>query len=122
MGNTEQAKQGKGFRLLFNGLHSKSGGGLTYLNNILPIMADDRDVEVHLCVHEDQRESLPDNLENITVHTLNFKQGFWNLQVREQIDIPRRFKNHRDGRQDNALHPWLLFNLTAWHDHLIGGL
>ena len=33
---TDQANQGKGFRLLFNGLHSKSGGGLTYLNNILP--------------------------------------------------------------------------------------
>jgi len=35
--------------------------------------------------------------------------------------IARRFKNHRDGRQDNALHLWLLFNLTAWHDHWIGG-
>ena len=33
--------------------------------------------------------------------------------------IARRFKNHRDGRQDNALHLWLLFNLTAWHDHWI---
>ena len=79
-------------RFLFNGLHSKSGGGLTYLNNVLPLMAGDRDVEVHLCVHEDQRESLPDNLENITVHTLNFQQGFWRLQLREQIDIPRLAK------------------------------
>ena len=33
--------------------------------------------------------------------------------------IARRFKGHRDGRQDNALHLWLLFNLTAWHDHWI---
>jgi len=33
--------------------------------------------------------------------------------------IARRFKSHRDGRQDNALHLWLLFNLTAWHDHWI---
>ena len=79
-------------RLLFNGLHSKSGGGLTYLNNILPIMAQDRDVEIHLCVHEDQRALLPDNLEKITVHFLSFKQGFWNLQMREQIDIPRLAK------------------------------
>jgi asparagine synthase (glutamine-hydrolysing) len=34
--------------------------------------------------------------------------------------IARRFKGHRDGRQDNALHLWILFNLTTWHDHWIG--
>ena len=79
-------------KLLFNGLHSKSGGGLTYLNNVLPIMARERGVDLHLCVHEDQRSVLPDNLENITVHFLNFKQGFWNLQLREQMDIPRLAK------------------------------
>ncbi len=33
--------------------------------------------------------------------------------------IAKRFKSHRDGRQDNALHLWILFNLTAWHDHWI---
>jgi hypothetical protein len=37
----------------------------------------------------------------------------------DQDHIARRFKAHRDGRQDNALHLWLLFNLTAWHDHWI---
>ena len=31
--------------------------------------------------------------------------------------IARRFRLHREGRQDNALHLWLLFNLTAWYDH-----
>jgi asparagine synthase (glutamine-hydrolysing) len=33
--------------------------------------------------------------------------------------IARRFKGHRDGRQNNALHLWLLFNLMAWHDYWI---
>jgi len=79
-------------RLLFNALHSKSGGGLTYLNNILPWMARDRDIDLHLCIHEDQRVHLPDPLENITVHSLNFQQGFWRLLIREQIDIPRLAK------------------------------
>lgn len=79
-------------RLLFNGLHSKSGGGLTYLHNILPIMAQDGGIKVHLCVHEDQRDLLPVNMNNITVHYLKFKQGFWNLQLREQTDIPRLAK------------------------------
>ena len=78
--------------VLFNALHSKSGGGLTYLNNILPWMARDRDIDLHLCIHEDQRVHLPDPLENITVHSLNFRQGFWRLLIREQIDIPRLAK------------------------------
>ncbi len=76
-------------RLLFNGLHSKSGGGVTYLRNILPLLAHDEDVEVHLCVHEDQRELLPEGIEGVTVHFLNFKSGFWRLAFREQIELPR---------------------------------
>ncbi len=28
-------------RILFNGLHSKSGGGVTYLRNMLPMLAAD---------------------------------------------------------------------------------
>ena len=76
-------------RVLFNGLHSKSGGGLTYLNNILPLMSGDNDIDLHVCIHEDQRKNLPENMENITVHMLDFTQGFWRLQMREQIDIPR---------------------------------
>lgn len=35
--------------------------------------------------------------------------------------IASMFRAHRDGRQDNALHLWTLFNLTAWHDHWIAG-
>ena len=80
-------------RLLLNALHSKSGGGVTYLKNILPFMAADNGIDLHLCIHEDQRELLPKKLENITVHTLNFLQGFWRLQFREQIDIPRLAKS-----------------------------
>ncbi|MBO6946823.1 MAG: asparagine synthase (glutamine-hydrolyzing) [Rhodospirillales bacterium] len=35
--------------------------------------------------------------------------------------IRRAFDDHRAGRQNNALHLWVLLNLTAWHDHWIGG-
>ncbi|MGJ3258560.1 MAG: asparagine synthase (glutamine-hydrolyzing) [Rhodospirillales bacterium] len=34
--------------------------------------------------------------------------------------IQRAFDDHRAGRQDNALHLWVLLNLAAWHDHWIG--
>ena len=85
-----EARQEKpAIRLLFNGLHSKSGGGITYLKNILPYLAADKGVDVHLCVHEDQKELLPENLNNITPHYLNFSQGFWNLQLKEQTAVPR---------------------------------
>lgn len=89
MSAAEQSNPQVKIRLLINALHSKSGGGLTYLNNMLPHFAADSDLDIHLCIHEDQRKLLPDNLENITVHTLDFPQGFWQLQLREQIDVPR---------------------------------
>ena len=37
----------------------------------------------------------------------------------DQEHIARRFRSHREGKQDNALHLWLLFNLTAWYEHWI---
>ena len=43
------------------------------------------------------------------------KDGYFN-----QEQIAQQFKAHRDGRKNNALHLWLLFNLTAWHDLWIG--
>ena len=33
--------------------------------------------------------------------------------------IRKAFEDHRSGRQDNALHLWVLLNLAAWHDHWI---
>ena len=33
--------------------------------------------------------------------------------------IARQFRDHIEGRKDNALHLWTLFNLTAWYDHWI---
>ena len=35
--------------------------------------------------------------------------------------IKKAFDLHRKGLQDNALHLWVLLNLTAWHDHWITG-
>ena len=33
--------------------------------------------------------------------------------------IKRAFDDHRSGRKDNALHLWVILNLTAWHDQWI---
>ena len=76
-------------RILVNGLHAKTGGGVTYMRNMLPLLAGDPEVKVHLCVHEDQRDLLPEDLGGVTVHFLSFKTGFWRLQFREQVEVPR---------------------------------
>jgi len=34
--------------------------------------------------------------------------------------IENRFKEHREGSSDHALHLWTLFNLTSWQEHWIG--
>jgi len=75
-------------RLLINGLHSKSGGGVTYLKNVLPILAQYPQFEVHLVLHREQREIFKDVLSGIKCHELNFRQGFWRLLMREQIALP----------------------------------
>jgi glycosyltransferase involved in cell wall biosynthesis len=75
-------------RLLVNGLHSKSGGGITYLTNILPQLAADPDIEVHLCVNEDQRELMSAHLNSISVHLLSFRSSFWQRLLREQLELP----------------------------------
>jgi len=75
-------------RILVNGLHSKSGGGVTYLKNTLGLFAQDPDVEIHLCIHESQHDIITDE-NNIHVHRLKFKQGFWRLLWKEQVLLPR---------------------------------
>ncbi len=75
-------------RILVNGLHSKSGGGVTYLRNMLPLLAADSAIDVHLCIHKDQRDILPKDFSNVSVHCLSFKSGFWRLAFWEQYELP----------------------------------
>ena len=77
------------FKLLVNALHARSGGGVTYLNNMLPLLNEEDGLEVHVCLHEDQTEILPTNLSNIIYHFQCYRRGFWRVLFREQIDLPR---------------------------------
>jgi len=43
------------------------------------------------------------------------KSGFFNVDT-----IKGQFDAHRQGRRDEAIRLWTLFNLTAWHDHWVG--
>ncbi len=84
---------GQPFKLLINGLHAKTGGGVTYLRNLLPFFAADESVETHFCIHESQSDAFSDVFDGIVVHTLSFKSGFWRLPVYEQLLVPRLARN-----------------------------
>ena len=81
------------FKLLINGLHAKSGGGVTYLRNMLPFFAANRSIETHLCIHESQADLFSDITDGIVLHTMNFNTGFWRLLFWEQLLVPRLARN-----------------------------
>ena len=72
-------------RVLVNGIHAKSGGGVTYLRNILPLLAEDPELEVHLFLHRDQFELFGTLDERVRLHLLSFKSGFFSSLIWEQI-------------------------------------
>ncbi|MEE2759830.1 MAG: glycosyltransferase family 1 protein [Pseudomonadota bacterium] len=75
-------------RVLINGIHARSGGGITYLKNILPLLAEDSELEFHLFIHEDQFELFNVIDERIRVHLLEFPNGFFFNLVWEQFALP----------------------------------
>ncbi len=76
-------------KVLINALHAKSGGGVTYLQNILPFFATEKSIETHLCIHESQSDILNFVPEGVVVHILKFRSGFFSLPFYEQILVPR---------------------------------
>jgi glycosyltransferase involved in cell wall biosynthesis len=75
-------------RILVNGIHAKSGGGVTYLKNILPILAEDAELELHLFIHKEQFELFEAVDERIRVHLLDYRNGFFFNLVWEQFALP----------------------------------
>lgn len=82
-------------KVLINALRSRSGGGVTYLRNMLPLLAKEDGIEVHVCLHEDQSDIVPADSEGVRVHLQRYRRKFWRVLLREQVDLPRlarRFK------------------------------
>ncbi len=75
-------------RILINALHAKSGGGLTYLRNMLPRLAADGRLNLHLLLHRDQRNLFGPLPASITMHEVGFRQGFWARVIWEQTRLP----------------------------------
>ncbi len=80
--------QSTGIRVLVNGIHAKSGGGVTYLRNIMPLLAEDSDFELHLFMHRDQFKLFELLDERVRLHLLDFPNGFFSNLIWEQIALP----------------------------------
>ncbi len=76
------------FRVLINGIHAKSGGGVTYLRNMLPLLAANEDLELHLFIHRDQFSLFGFVDERIRIHVLEFPNGFFSNLLWEQFALP----------------------------------
>ena len=77
-------------RVLVNGIHAKSGGGVTYIRNLLPLLAKDNSFELHLFVHSEQLLLFGLIDEKVKVHSLNFPNGFFSTLLWEQFLLPIR--------------------------------
>lgn len=86
------ALQSDRVRLVINALHAKSGGGITYLRNILPVMAEDDRLEIHLFLHRDQMKLLHPVDERVIVHLFEFPRGLVSLMLWEQFILPVMLK------------------------------
>jgi glycosyltransferase involved in cell wall biosynthesis len=75
-------------RIAVNGLHAKSGGGVTYLRNIMPLLARDERLELHLFLGRQQHGLFPDLPEQIRVHLLDLPESLPRLLLWEQVTLP----------------------------------
>ena len=81
-------EQLKPTRVLVNGIHAKSGGGVTYLRNVLPLFGANPDLDVHLIIHKDQQDLYSELGTGVHVHARDFSSGFYGLFLWEQVMLP----------------------------------
>ena len=75
-------------RVLVNAIHAKSGGGVTYLKNILPLLAKDPSLEIHLLLGEKQLDVFTSLDEGISVYPRKIPNNFFLGLLWEQIMLP----------------------------------
>lgn len=80
--------QGPRIRVLINGLHSKTGGGVTYLRNLVPELAKLGGLELHVLLHENQYAQFRELGEAARIHLLEIKTGLVPLIIWEQVVLP----------------------------------
>ena len=74
--------------VLINAVHARSGGGVTYLRNILPLLAKDPRLDLHLFLFESQIEIFHPIDQNVRVHAFEDIVGSLWMMAWEQLALP----------------------------------
>jgi glycosyltransferase involved in cell wall biosynthesis len=82
-------------RVAINAVHAKTGGGLSYLSNMLPLIAADPDVAVHLFAADDTVAALAPLDGRIALRRVRPWRGWAGLLAWEQIVLPRLLRRDR---------------------------
>lgn len=75
-------------RIVINGIHAKSGGGVTYLRRILPEICATPDMDIHLFLHKDQMDLFYPIPDGIKVTLYDFDPSFVPMLIWEQLSLP----------------------------------
>ncbi|MDO8607434.1 MAG: glycosyltransferase family 1 protein [Phaeospirillum sp.] len=75
--------------ILVNAVHSKSGGGLTYLRNLLPLLG--AEFELHVAIQADQESEVRPICAQagLTLHVIPTLSKLATVLIQEQVTIPR---------------------------------
>src|SRR6185437_15968662 len=73
-------------RVLVNAIHARAGGGVTYLRHLLPLLAAEPDIELHVIPHSSQAQTFA--APGIRLHHLKLPTGWAALLLWEQIALP----------------------------------
>ena len=80
---------GRPVRVLINAIHAKSGGGVTYMRNILKPLAEDGRLDLHVLLHRSQDGMFEPMPPSVKVHLEDFPSGFLKTLLWEQWAVPR---------------------------------
>jgi glycosyltransferase involved in cell wall biosynthesis len=80
--------EGRRYLVLVNAIHARAGGGITYLRNLLPLLAAEYDLDIHLIPHPSQSDSLAALSPLIRVHRLGMPKKWLPLLLWEQLMLP----------------------------------
>ncbi len=75
--------------LLINALHSKSGGGVTYIRNMMPLLASSEKLDVHIVLQASQMELFGKSLAGVEPHFIDDQEGLVKLIYAEQVQLPK---------------------------------
>jgi len=76
-------------KILINAVHAKSGGGVTYLRNLLPRLAAMPALDLHVAVQRDQAAMFAEIVGRLPLHVLPSWSPLATVLVQEQVAIPR---------------------------------